>query len=626
MTKTEREENLQAINDNFEIANDARQPYIEKASKSYKQYKGILTQKTDARGYKLSDININKTAETVDAFARDVTRILLRDRDKLALVPQSPEDNEDRDTIESYTFQKMKRVPAVNESLRKVILQIALNGLGPGRWRYDKYLKQWFFDWVMFQNWWGDPAPSIGSMRYIMERITMTENQLKGNKNYQNVDKYIKGLEDPKTEDARAELLSNAKVELPEKYGKGNYDILLSWELTDKNKWGVTTYGTKASGDGKFEAIEILEEQKFPYWFGNPYCLGVAEFDPISIYPDSEAVKVRPYQKTLNIVYQQIVDYGDRLLHPQTIYNPLMFESSEDEDNLMNPELNNMVRVKEMDMIKQLPLNPMPSSAYSIVRDMDARIEQRSGQDTLAGQQPSHREPAYTTKRRIELASGITEDKIWTIGVGFYKPMMEKFFVGLQQYWDEDNFIRITGQRGMKFLRKGEIRKTYSLPMISKGYFSFEASREEVVKHFDLEIIPAYEAESKEMIKQNAVQIVQYFTLLSQIAPHLLKRMDLEDVTKQYIKACGILHTENVFTALDKLPPQLLDLLTQAFYNNPEAFVMALQRGGIIPSEDAEQQGGKGMPNLAQPSQGAYQRPPGIGAASDSFRQQSQGV
>lgn len=631
MSKTETE-GLKEFNDKFVVAGEARKPFEEWAINGYKQYWGILTERTDKRRQRLTTLNINMTAEAIDSMARQCTKFVLRGEDRFKLEPQAPDDEEGARVIAPYLKYKMGEIPGIGEAFRRVFLQAGICGIGPGRLRYERAKRQWFFDWIYFFNWWVDPASSIENIEYFIERIEMKENMLKQyatQDKYQNVDQYIKLAQPSPSSDARKEVAAVVETPLPE--GKEKiYDIMLYWYKTEKDKWEVKTIGALNKGDS-YEGITILRNNQSPYWFGQPYCLGLYDIDPISIIPQADARKIRGYQRTLTMIYDHALDFIYKRLVPPTLVNVNQFESEDEMYNIENPELTSIIKVKDTtNAAKQLETNPLPSEIPLFIQDMMLLIERRLGnRGVLSGEQAARREPAFTTQARTQLASEVYQDKLWVMGESFYKPFLRKFMVGMQQFWDEKDFIRFSGEEGASWLSRGKVRESALEPLVWGTEFRFGASKEEAVKHFDIIPVPEWEAESKEMIKKNAVDITQMLMAIGQIAPQELQGLDLDYVIAQYLEACGVKGGQKILFPQDVLPPDLNRAFARLLKNRPQELIKALEGAGLIPiaqteTETEPSKKGMGTRMLERPGTPVYQRPEGIAEESDTYREATQ--
>jgi len=458
----------------------------------------------------------------------------------------------------------------------------------------------------------------------------MTEEQLNHYAKYEDwkITDFVKEMKNTKIQDARKELAESVETPIPEKYEENKYNVLLYWYKKNFD-WHVAYLGAREKDN--YEAIYVLKNEPSPWWFGEPYCLALLDIDPTGIIPMSDARKIRPYQKALNMLFNQSIDYINKGLNPPTLVNLREFEVEADIDNIENPELSSIVRVKNTttNAVRQLEVNPLPQAVTFFMQYLELLIESRTGfRGILSGEQPARREPAYTTRMRTQLANDVLLDKLWVLGETFYKPFLNKWFIGLQQFWNEKEFIRYKGSAGIKWLEKGKMRESILDPIIEKGFFNLGAKSKEAVKKYDIELVPEWEAETREFIKQNAVNITQFLAMIGQIAPQSITRINIDTIVKQFLKACGIVDVESIFASDDMLSPELSRAFAQLIRERPTELINALRDAGLIPveteiTEPRKTKGRMGIRTPTKPVEEVYQRPIEIGKVSDEFRRET---
>lgn len=648
MTKKEKEKTLQSFNDQMEVADKARKPYMTKTAQHRKQFAGILTQRTDSRNKKLATLNINRTRTAVKGAVRGSVKAFMRGERLLKVKPRGPDDYDTAEVIDQYMGQTFGDIPGIEELMYKHFLQTYTVGISPTKLRYDKYRQRMFFDWILFENCWVEPASALALITYIIERIPTKERNLKwlaekGEYDSKVVTKFLKNTEG-KGKDARNLSLGEEDKPLPSEYGKDFYDVGLFWEEKDLDAdgnpiWEVTTVAGNMQDGHKFEALDVLRPPRMPYWCGHPYSFGTAYFHPLTVYATGIPEEVRELQKIRTLIAMQKIDYVNRILQPPTLVESNVFQTAEDASAFINPELGKMAIVKPGTAatgIRQFEVPAISPAVFMAEEQLDTIMEQQTGlPGILTGEQPAHREPGITTRARMGLAAEGVEEQVWIMATTFYKPMLKKYLVCLQQYWNErqkNEFIEITGIPGIEWLELGDPREGADARIVDESTFHFGASKREALKHYDIKLVPIYETEAKEMLRQNLSQLIAAIPNFAQISPEVRENTDFAALFREIVKVTFPASPDKIFGKPRRLPPKLSYLLNQALMSNPKVFMQVLEQGNLIPTaEKAEagenKQGIKGVAPAAGVAEGAYQRPsPEIAALSDAERAESAGI
>ena len=647
MTKKEKGKILQTCNDQMEVAHKAREPYITKTIKHRKQFAGILTQRTDSRQKKLTTVNVNRTRTAVKGAVRGSVKAFLRGERLLKVKPRGPDDYDTAEIIDQHMAQTFSDIPGIEELMYKHFMQTYTVGTGPTKLRYDKYRHRMFFDWILFENCWLEPAAALALVTYIVECVPTRKRDLnwladRGEYDPKVVKKFLANTTG-KAKDARTTSLSEEKKELPDEYGKDFYDVGLFWQEKDLDPdgnpiWEVATVAGEVHS-GKFEALDVLTPAKTPYWCGHPYSFGTAYFHPLSVYGTGIPEEIRELQRIRNMISVQKIDYINRILQPPTLVESNVFVTTEDAQAFINPELGKMSVVKPGTAergIRQFDMPAISPAVFMAEQELDAIMEQQTGlPDLLTGAQPARREPGVTTRARMGLAAEGIEEQVWIMATTFYKPMLKKYLVCLQQYWNEKqkkDFIEITGIPGIEWLKLGDGRMGADTRIVDESTFRFGASKKEALKHYDIKLVPIYEAEAKEMVKQNLAQLISAIPNFVEISPEVRENIDFAALFREIVKVTFPASPDKIFGKPRRLPPKLSYLLNQALMSDPQRFMRVMEEARLIPTKEQteEGKGGQGVKgNVPAPGvpEDAYQRPsPEIAAASDIERSESAGM
>ena len=530
---------------------------------------GYMKPRADEQGAKLSHININQSAKSVE-YLDQAFFSLIHQSDKLFQInPTGVDDKLTARLISNTINGKSFQIEDFELSLLMAYHQNNAYGFTAG-----KFVSQpeWDFEYINPFDIYVANAVSYAKIPTIVQKLTWSKEELEEQAeefDQTQLDEFMeKGKYEYTPQNIPIEQMSLANIK---KRPKVNYTGVEIWYQVGK-KWRFAVLGCMDVNDG-LNVVPIpsflLSDKETPLWCGHPYCFAGDTPDLRSLYWTGEPEKLLNIEEHTNMFFNLMMDNLADGVNPPVVHTPGWFDTSVKADPLVNPGMGGTVEVNNIDEGKYFikpPMNPQLNTLISMLLHFGETATFLPGR--LIGAESSREETATIGLQKTELASGGVRFKFDLFFTLFLKPLAQKMVVELFHHPPQEDFIAFGGAHEEYIkIQKGNDLTAWDMTKENppQPYFLLTLPRNAKIAHKftrDIQVANDIAIKLNQIEQKNLLQYLQILMQMLPAAPEIRVGSDMAGLLGDIFYQIGGNKSKSYFDA-DKMRAALEKMMSQ---------------------------------------------------------------
>ena len=518
--------------------------------KSELQVQGYMKSRTDERGAKLSHININQSAKSVEYLDQAFFNLIHQSEKLFQINPTGIDDILTARLITNTINGKCFQIEDFEFSLLMAYNQNNTYGFTAGKFIPKP---EWDFEYINPFDIYVANALSFGKIPVIVQKLTWSKEELEEKADIFDKNQLDEFMEKGKYEYIEPSVSYNQMslqeiVKATTAILKPNYTGAEIWYRVGK-KWHFAVLGCFDFRNGSVVVpvpAFLLSDKESPLWCGHPYCFGGDTPDLRSLYWTGEPEKLLNIQEHTNMFFNLMMDNLADGVNPPFVHEPGYIDASVKYDPIVNPGMGGTVEVTNTEGGKYLvkpSMNPQVSQIIAMLLRFGEQATFLPGR--LIGEESAREETATIGMQKAELASGGVNFKFSLFFVTFLKTLAQKMVMELFHNPPQEDLIAFGGAKEeyIKIVKGNDLgvqdmmKETPPQPY----YVLTLPESEKVAKRFtrDIQVANDIAIKLNQIEQKNLLQYAQIIMQMMATAPEIRIGCDMAELLSDIFYQIG---------------------------------------------------------------------------------------